>query len=66
MTEQEQLRENIDVLKSSINHDWRDLASKPLTKDQRLVLRQHITSCIGDLTNLLLRLDQLALEDKDE
>ncbi len=56
MTDEEKLRQDIDGLKRSIRLGWQDMASKPMTRQQRTELREHIQDLIAELTALVGRL----------
>jgi len=60
MTEYEKLRRDIATLRESIHLDWVDLASKNLSAEERVAIRQHSTLCVKDLVELLTKLDSLA------
>ncbi len=56
MTDEEKLRHDIDGLKESIHRGCQDMASKPMTRQQRTELREHIQDLIAELTALVSRL----------
>ena len=58
MAEVEKLRADVDTLKESIQRDWVDMATKPMTKEERADLRQHIRLCIKEMKQLVQRLDE--------
>ncbi len=57
MTEQEKLKRVIDGLTEIIRFSWVDTDSKPITPQERRALRNSIFSLMGELSQLLGRLD---------
>ena len=59
MTKIKNLRRDIETMRETIRLHWQDLSSRNVTAVERDEIRQDIRSCIGDLENLLFRLDHL-------
>ena len=59
MTKIKNLRRVIETMRETIRLHWQDLSSRNVTAVERDEIRQDIRSCIGDLENLLFRLDHL-------
>ena len=59
MTKIKNLRRDIETMRETIRLHWQDLSSRNVTAVERDEIRQDIRSCIGDLENLLSRLDHL-------
>jgi len=59
MTKIKNLRRDIETMTEKIRLHWQDLSSRNVTAVERDEIRQDIRSCIGDLENLLFRLDHL-------
>ncbi len=57
MTEPEKLKRVIDGLTEIIRFSWVDTESKPITPQERRALRNSIFSLMGELSQLLGRLD---------
>jgi hypothetical protein len=57
MADTEKLRRDIDTLREVIRLDWFDLASRPVSAEERQQTRVHIQHCIRDLADLLVRLE---------
>ena len=62
LTEAEKLKRDIDTLRESIRLDWAELDQLPMSADERAGIREHIKTCVKDLTDLLARLDGLNAE----
>jgi molybdopterin biosynthesis enzyme MoaB len=58
-TEAENLRHQIDALKSSIRQDWHDLAAKRLSKDESLRIRKSADELSVELAAFIQHLDQV-------
>jgi hypothetical protein len=52
MTKNEKLLRDINGLKDSIRQQWRDLVTLPLTKEDRLAMREGIDSLTEELARL--------------
>ena len=59
MNEAEILKRDLEALRESINLDWADLASFPLTVEEVAGIREHIRLCNEDLKDLLERRERL-------
>jgi hypothetical protein len=55
-TDENDLMRQIQMIRESIRLDWKDLASKKLTFDQRKAIREDIQMCISALRELKARL----------
>jgi hypothetical protein len=51
-TDENDLMRQIQMIRESIRLDWKDLASKKLTFDQRKAIREDIQMCISALREL--------------
>jgi len=52
MTDEENLRQKIDLIRESIRLDWKNLATKSLTFDQRKAIKEDIQMGISALKDL--------------
>ncbi|MGH1591026.1 hypothetical protein ACRBEV_24990 [Methylobacterium phyllosphaerae] len=59
MTKLERVQCAIDTLRESIRQGWFDIATKPLSKDQRVHERAAIARCEEELFHLLDQRDAL-------
>jgi hypothetical protein len=57
MTEREKLIRDIDTLIDSLREDWKDLATKNMTPEERADTKQHIQWLVQELEELLRKLD---------
>ena len=55
-TDENDLMRQIQMIRESIRLDWKNLASKKLTFDQRKPIREDIQMCISALRELKVRL----------
>ncbi len=53
MIETERLLRDIETLREALQHNWLDLDSKHLTKEERKGIREHIAFCQAALSELL-------------
>jgi hypothetical protein len=58
MTEQEKLRGDIDTLKAMIQFELGELERRPLSADERLVIKNHLDTLISDMQTLLQLVDE--------
>lgn len=58
MSQREKLVRDIETLKSSLRHGWRDI-SVALTTEEIAGLRTHIEGCMNELQDLHARLEKL-------
>ena len=54
-TNEQELRWKIDNVRESIGLDWKNLATKNLTADQRKAIREHLNICNSTLKDLVER-----------
>jgi hypothetical protein len=54
-TDEQELTWRIDNLRESISLDWKNLATKNLTADQRKAIREHLNICNSTLRDLVER-----------
>jgi hypothetical protein len=54
-TDEQELRWRIDNVREAISLDWKNLATKNLTADQRKAIREHLSICNSTLKDLVER-----------
>jgi hypothetical protein len=54
----EKLIQDINRLKESVRLRWLEMASKPMTREERHELRKSISFLVDELNNLRMKLDQ--------
>lgn len=59
MTPQEKLQRNIDMLKESIQLNWKDIQVTSLSMKEKQGLRDSIAWCTEELRSLLVQIDKL-------
>ena len=62
-TDAENLKHWVDTLKETVRLDWRDLAEKRLSEDDRARICKSVDELTVELTALIQRLDQLKLPE---
>ena len=62
VTNEQKLMRDIKTLNETIRVDWRDMTKVHLTRKGRPALREHIVHCIGELQELIKRLDATDVE----
>jgi hypothetical protein len=53
--DEQELKWKIDNVRESISRDWKNLAMKNLTADERKAIREHFNICVSTLKGLVER-----------
>jgi hypothetical protein len=59
MSEEYQVRANLNALRESIRLDWVDIAERTMTPEERREVREHIKICVSELSSIIARLEEL-------
>jgi hypothetical protein len=52
MNQKEKLLRDIETLRESVRHDWRDLSAVQLSQEDRAGIKKHIQCCLAELKEL--------------